>query len=81
MSELPEFIEYLYQEYRHFNSGNLANYIPELTKANPDWFAIGVITADGEVFEIGDSIEKFTIQSISKVFVYGIASLRYCWFN
>jgi glutaminase len=73
MSDLSEFIEHLYAEYRQLNSGNLASYIPELTKANPDWFAISVVTADGDVFEVGDRQENFTIQSISKVFVYGMA--------
>ncbi|NJM22553.1 MAG: glutaminase A [Richelia sp. SL_2_1] len=73
MSDLPEFIKFLYEEYRHLNSGSLASYIPELTKADPNWFAISVVTKEGEIFEIGDSQENFTIQSISKVFVYGMA--------
>lgn len=32
-----------------------------------------MVTTDGEVFEVGDRQENFTIQSISKVFVYGMA--------
>ena len=73
MPDLPEFIQYLYEEYRSFDSGSLASYIPELTKANPDWFAISIVTKEGEVFEVGDVSENFTIQSISKVFVFGMA--------
>ncbi len=73
MSNFQEFIKLLYEEYRHLNSGSLASYIPELTKANPNWFAISVVTKEGESFEIGDIQENFTIQSISKVFVYGMA--------
>ncbi len=73
MSDFPEFIKFLYEEYRYLNSGSLASYIPELTKADPNWFAISVVTKEGEIFEIGDSQENFTIQSISKVFVYGMA--------
>ena len=73
MSDFSEFIKYLYEEYRHLDSGELAGYIPELTKANPDWFAISIVTAEGEVFEVGNIEENFTIQSISKVFVYGMA--------
>ena len=73
MSDLKEFIQHLHQEYLHLRSGSLADYIPELTKANPDWFAISVVTKEGEVFEVGDIAENFTIQSISKVFVYGMA--------
>ncbi len=55
------------------NEGKVADYIPELAKANPDWFGISIVTVDGQVFEIGDSQQNFTIQSISKPFVYGLA--------
>ena len=51
----------------------MASYIPELTKANPDWFGISVVTLDGRQLHVGDVQQKFTIQSISKVFVYGMA--------
>src|SRR5262249_4284306 len=47
--------------------------IPELAKANPDWFGICMVTANGSLYEIGDSRQAFTIQSISKPFVYGLA--------
>ena len=36
-------------------------------------FSICVITVDGQVYEVGDYNHLFTIQSISKVFVYGMA--------
>lgn len=53
--------------------GKVADYIPELAKADPRWFGIAVATADGQVFEVGDSRQPFTVQSISKPFVYGLA--------
>jgi glutaminase len=53
--------------------GEVATYIPELAKANPDWFAICLATNDGHLYEIGDSEQPFTIQSISQPFVYGLA--------
>jgi glutaminase len=60
---------------RHFSDkdGKVADYIPELSKADPDWFGICVATIDGHVYETGDSKQAFTIQSISKPFAYGIA--------
>ncbi|MBW4440314.1 MAG: glutaminase A [Plectolyngbya sp. WJT66-NPBG17] len=67
------FIEELYLKYRNLKDGVVASYIPELAKANPDWFSICVVTVDGQVFEVGDSSQLFTIQSISKVFAYGMA--------
>jgi glutaminase len=63
----------LHQKYQFLKDGNVADYIPELAKANPGWFGISVITADGQVFEVGDCQQQFTIQSISKAFVYGLA--------
>src|SRR5258708_25683428 len=53
--------------------GEVATYIPGLAKANPDWFGICLVTATGAVYEVGDSRQPFTIQSISKPFVYGLA--------
>ena len=55
------------------NSGAVANYIPELAKADPDHFGISVATTDGYVYEVGDSAVPFTIQSISKAFVFALA--------
>lgn len=63
----------LHLRYRDLDEGAVATYIPELAKANPDWFAICVVTADGRIYEIGDADRQFTIQSVSKPFIYGLA--------
>ncbi|MBW4582356.1 MAG: glutaminase A [Tildeniella nuda ZEHNDER 1965/U140] len=63
----------LYHKYKTLDAGKVASYIPELAKMNPDWFSICVVTADGRTFVAGDAEQLFTIQSISKVFVYGLA--------
>ncbi len=44
----------------------MANYIPELANAKPEWFGICVVTTEGQVFEVGECDQLFTIQSISK---------------
>lgn len=54
-------------------TGEVATYIPELARADPRTFGIAVATVDGEVFAIGDAGEPFTIQSISKPLVFGLA--------
>ena len=54
-------------------SGAVADYIPELLKANPDHFGIALATTDGHVYETGDAGVPFTIQSISKAFVFALA--------
>ncbi len=73
MAQVQAFLEQLYNEIRVISDGCLASYIPELARANPDWFGISIVTLDGRVYEVGDVAQKFTIQSISKVFVYGMA--------
>jgi glutaminase len=51
----------------------VADYIPELAKANPEDFGIVLATADGRIYAVGDWDKTFTIQSISKPFMYGLA--------
>lgn len=63
----------LHRELSSLKDGQVATYIPELAKANPDWFGICLATPNGSVYEVGDTSIPFTIQSISKPFVYGIA--------
>ncbi|KAM3102677.1 glutaminase [Phormidesmis sp. 146-12] len=70
---LQAYLETLYLKYKLLNEGKLASYIPELAKADPDWFSICVVTVDGRIFEVGDADHLFTIQFISKVFVYDMA--------
>lgn len=54
--------------------GSVADYIPALSKVKPDSYAISVCDLDGGEFSIGDSGERFTIQSISKVFTLAMVS-------
>ncbi|MES1023662.1 glutaminase A [Gloeocapsa sp. BRSZ] len=68
-----EYLEGLYLKYKHLSEGAVASYIPELAKVDPDLFSICVIAVDGQVYQVGDYNQLFTIQSISKVFVYGMA--------
>src|SRR5215468_5086533 len=72
-SPVSDYLEELHQKYAALNDGAVATYIPELAKANPDWFGICLVTASGAIYEAGDSRQRFTIQSISKPFVYGLA--------
>lgn len=47
--------------------GKVANYIPELSKVDPEKMGVHLITTQGLHYHIGDSNEKFSIQSIAKV--------------
>lgn len=55
------------------DAGALAGYIPELASADPDRFAVCLSTIDGTLYRAGDSGTEFSIQSISKPFVYALA--------
>lgn len=52
--------------------GNVADYIPELAKGDPEKFAIAAASVSGHSYAAGDSTTRFTIQSISKAFVYAL---------
>ena len=70
---LLRFLDRCHQDFRTENSGAVADYIPELGKADPARFGISIATIDGHVYEVGDSRTPFTIQSMSKPFVFALA--------
>src|SRR5450432_3328992 len=70
---MAHFLKTCLANYAGDTSGAVADYIPELSKANPAKFGIGLATIDGHVYEAGDSAVEFTIQSISKAFVFALA--------
>ena len=60
-------------ELRLISDGQLASYIPELATADADKFALSLATVDGHRYSAGDAETLFTIQSVSKPFVYALA--------
>lgn len=55
------------------NQGKVASYIPQLACVDPDKFGIHLHCTNGGVYSIGDHQERFSIQSISKVFTLALA--------
>ena len=53
--------------------GIVADYIPELSRANPGWCAVALVSQEGHSYQAGDADQLFTLQSISKPFVYALA--------
>lgn len=53
--------------------GEVASYIPELAKIDPEQFGLSIKCIGGEDYEVGKSATKFSIQSISKVFAVSMA--------
>jgi glutaminase len=67
-------IETVYQQLiAEENKGELATYIPELAKVDPDSFAVHITSVDHQEFGIGDVHKRFSLQSISKVLTLSLA--------
>jgi glutaminase len=70
---LLRFLSTCHTDFSAETGGAVADYIPELGKADPDHFGISLATLDGHVYEVGDTRIPFTIQSMSKPFVFALA--------
>ncbi len=55
---------------KYTHKGKTAQYIPELAKENAERLAGAIVDPTGEVFKIGDSEYKFSMQSVVKVVIY-----------
>lgn len=72
-SPVQALLERLHDRHAGNSAGEVASYIPELAAASPDWFGISLVTADGSIYEVGETRHEFTIQSISKPLTYALA--------
>src|SRR4030088_2518595 len=75
-SSKPPLLRFLDRCHADFSAeigGAVADYIPELGKADPAHFGVSLATLDGHVYEVGDTRIPFTIQSMSKPFVFALA--------
>ena len=74
MAELVQrYLDQLVAEFSSVTEGTLAHYIPELTQVDPTGFGLTLSSADGFLYESGDALTEFTIQSVSKPFTYALA--------
>ena len=72
VEEVRAVVTEAYERYRTNGEGAVADYIPALAGASPEWFGICVVGARGRSFEIGDVETAFSIQSVSKPFVFAL---------
>ena len=77
LAPVQGYLAELHARVLQITGGKPADYIPELGKADPSLFGIAVATIDGEVYAVGDADHAFTIQSVSKPFMYGYALQHY----
>jgi glutaminase len=72
----PELIKTLlregYERFKSVNEGNVADYIPALARTPRELFGLCVAGINGAVYAVGDVEYEFSIQSISKPFVFAL---------
>jgi glutaminase len=71
--QVQHYLDQIRDEFAGVDDGELASYIPELTRVDPKGFGLALSSSDGYVYESGDAAVEFTIQSISKPFTYALA--------
>lgn len=72
-SPFRETLHRLTEDCREVTDGENATYIPSLADVDPDLWATAVMSPEGDLYAFGDVDHEFTIQSISKPLVYGLA--------
>ncbi|MFB7251869.1 glutaminase A [Microbacterium sp. NPDC056234] len=70
---VDDLVHEAHDRYSVENAGTVADYIPVLAEVDPDLFGIAVIDVAGGVHDVGDALHAFSIQSISKMFIYALA--------
>jgi len=71
-NDVESLVQAAHQRYRADTDGTVADYIPVLAQVDPDLFGVCVAETDGGLHLAGDTTIEFSIQSISKAFVYAL---------
>lgn len=72
-SPVTSYLHHILDEVRADTSGAVADYIAELAQADPNPLGLALTTVSGHTYTAGDCDIEFSIQSISKPFVYALA--------
>jgi glutaminase len=70
---IGDLLDRIRTEFGGNDHGEVADYIPQLSSADPAVFGLALAGVSGSAYEAGDSAVAFSIQSISKPFVYALA--------
>lgn len=70
---VEEVVRDAHARYADERRGSVADYIPVLAEVDPELFGLAVIEVGGGLHDAGDALHPFSIQSISKMFVYALA--------
>lgn len=70
---VPDYLHEVLRDLAEEHGGALADYIPELAKADPEVFGVALTTVAGRTHSAGDDTVEFSIQSLAKPFTYAAA--------
>ena len=69
---VEELLSEVHETYRSLDEGAVADYIPALANADPTLFGASIVGVRGRSFSVGAAQHEFSIQSISKAFVFAL---------
>lgn len=72
-SPIPDYLKVVLENARSIEGGAPASFIDVLAKADTSKMAVALAMVDGKLYSVGDDRVEFSIQSISKAFVYAMA--------
>ena len=72
VEQVDKLVVEAYERFRTLDEGKVADYIPALAAVPRNLFGVSVVEANGAIHCAGDTDHPFSIQSISKPFVFAL---------
>lgn len=72
VDRVQSLVDEAYDRFRSIDTGKVADYIPALAKVDPELFGLCVVEVNGAVHTAGNADVAFSIQSVSKPFVFAL---------
>jgi glutaminase len=70
--QVQALLDDVHERYRDLDEGVVADYIPALARTSPRLFGTCIAGVEGRLFAVGDAATRFSIQSVSKPFVFAL---------
>ena len=69
---VAELMQDAHDRFGSVDDGEVADYIPALAQADPALFGLSIVSVDGASHSVGEARHEFSIQSVSKAFVFAL---------